>query len=77
MKLKATPRWADMKKVLSFYEKARSLSISTGIKHHVDHIYPLRGKTVCGLHNEFNLRVVTAHENQRKYNLMPEEMRIR
>lgn len=40
----------------------------TGISHEVDHIVPLRSKLVCGLHNEFNLRVIPAAENNRKGN---------
>ena len=54
--------------VLAFYEQARSLTRSTGVKHEVDHIVPLRGKTVCGLHVPWNLQVITRHENATKYN---------
>jgi hypothetical protein len=72
-KLRATPQWADKEKILSFYADAQRLTAETGEKHHVDHIYPLRGKRVCGLHNQFNLQVLPARVNQKKYNLMPEE----
>lgn len=39
-----------------------------GGKWHVDHIEPLRSRTVSGLHNAFNIQVVPAIFNQRKGN---------
>lgn len=62
-KLKATPNWANKKEIKKFYEEADKLSIETGIKYSVDHILPLRGKLVSGLHCEFNLQVMTLREN--------------
>jgi len=40
----------------------------TGVKWHVDHIEPLQGKDVCGLHNGFNVAVVPAVYNHKKSN---------
>lgn len=60
--------WADRKEVLAFYREARKRTEETGMEHQVDHIIPLQSRLVCGLHNEFNLRVITADENRRKHN---------
>jgi hypothetical protein len=68
LKLKATPVWADKSAILRMYENARYLTEVTGFEHHVDHIVPLRGAQVCGLHVENNLRVVPAYINLRKGN---------
>lgn len=67
-KLRATPSWANLEKVGEFYESAEGLRMLTGEWYHVDHIVPLQGKTVCGLHNEFNLQILPAIENIRKGN---------
>lgn len=65
---RATPGWANREMIVTMYKEARALSLTTGIKHHVDHVIPLRGKLVSGLHVETNLRVITASENQHKHN---------
>jgi hypothetical protein len=64
----ATPAWATHEKVLEIYEQARKISELTGVQHHVDHVVPLTSKMVCGLHNEFNLRVIPATDNLKKHN---------
>lgn len=71
-KLRATPPWADAKAIEEFYVKAAYLTATTGIRHEVDHIYPLQGRLVCGLHCETNLQILTKTENIRKHNRMPE-----
>ena len=35
---------------------------------HVDHIIPLKGKNVCGLHVENNLRIIDGLSNMKKGN---------
>lgn len=63
-----TPTWANNDSIESFYRLARWLTAVTNIPHQVDHIIPVLGKRVCGLHVEGNLRVITAAENLAKSN---------
>lgn len=64
----ATPVWADKDKMNAFYKAAKSLSIATGVKHHVDHIVPLQNDLVCGLHCETNMQIISATDNLTKRN---------
>lgn len=67
-KMKRTPRWADLMAIKAVYFAARDLTVSTGIEHQVDHIVPLQGRLVSGLHVHNNLQILTRSENARKHN---------
>lgn len=67
-RMRRVPAWADLAKVKRFYDEAKRLTRETGIPHHVDHIIPLRGKYVSGLHVETNLQVLAAKINLAKGN---------
>ncbi len=65
---RATPKWACKSEILKMYKIATRLSAVTGIEHHVDHVIPLKGETVCGLHVQGNLRVISGSQNKSKGN---------
>lgn len=61
-KLNQTPSWADLELIELIYEMCPK-------GYHVDHIVPLKGKTVAGLHVEGNLQYLPAKENLAKRNI--------
>ncbi len=70
-KMKRTPAWlteADNTHISCLYSLAAMRTKHSGEKWHVDHVIPLQGKKVSGLHVPSNLRVVTATHNLRKNN---------
>lgn len=70
-KFKATPSWlTDIHKmqIQWYYEAAKMMTDTSGVKHHVDHIHPLQGNKFTGLHVPWNLRVVKAKDNIAKSN---------
>lgn len=64
----ATPPWVDHQAIDALREEARRLTETTGIKHVIDHIYPICSDTICGLHVHTNMRVVPEAINLAKSN---------
>lgn len=62
------PAWADAEAIREFYLEAVRMTVKTGVLHEVDHVVPLLGKTVSGLHVECNLQVIPWLENRLKSN---------
>lgn len=58
---RATPSWSDLVAIRDIYA-----SCPEG--HHVDHIVPIAGRNVCGLHVPHNLQILPARENLIKSN---------
>ena len=75
--LKRTPAWLtedDHWLMEQAYEIAMRRSKLLGVQFHVDHIIPLQGKTVSGLHVPLNLRVIPAKLNRAKSNSFEVEL---
>jgi 5-methylcytosine-specific restriction endonuclease McrA len=66
--LQRTPPWADLALIREFYAHAQRVTLESGLPHEVDHVIPLQGERVSGLHVETNLRVVPSSVNRAKSN---------
>lgn len=69
--LKRTPVWLtadDHWMIEQAYELAALRTKMFGFSWHVDHILPLQGKNVSGLHTPYNMQVIPGAENVRKSN---------
>lgn len=66
----ATPEWSGKREINRIYQRCYYLNKNypDAGPFHVDHIIPLRGEEVCGLHVANNLQIITASENLSKSN---------
>lgn len=74
VELMSQPPWVKRDDLVRFYIEAKKKTLTTGIRHDVDHIWPLKGIGFIGLNVPWNLRVITHTENVRKYNKRPVEL---
>jgi hypothetical protein len=69
LKLKLIPKHlkncpVEKQRVLDIFKLCRLISMATGVKHHVDHMWPLSDK---GPEWSGNMQIITAHENLSKH----------
>lgn len=62
------PLWADKEKIQDIYKLAKRMQRELGVKMAVDHVIPLKGEAVSGLHVHENLRIIPYIENAKKHN---------
>ena len=70
-KAKASPKWLtsiQLAHIKRTYRLRQVISEATGLEYHVDHIVPLNGDNVCGLHVPWNLQVLPWDLNLSKGN---------
>lgn len=65
-RMKRCPPWADDGKITAVYAEAKRRTKIDGKEWHVDHVIPLQGKNVSGLHVYDNLQVLPGVENLKK-----------
>lgn len=69
--LSRTPKWLNelhFQQINKIYQTALYLKEISKVSFDVDHIIPLQGKTVCGLHVPWNLQIITSTANNKKGN---------
>lgn len=59
---KSMPPWANREKIEAIYKEAYERGMT------VDHIIPLTSSTVCGLHVDYNLQILSLSDNRVKSN---------
>lgn len=67
----AMPKWLTrnhLQQIEEWYQAAKSVQWLSIEPLHIDHIVPINGENVCGLHVPWNLQVLTRTENIRKSN---------
>lgn len=67
-KIQRTPPWADLAALEAVYWVRDQLQAEHGKLYDVDHVIPLRGKRVSGLHVHYNLQIIPESANARKHN---------
>ena len=70
-KLNRTPSWLtkeDLAEIKDIYSMANRRTQVEGIQYHVDHIIPLQGKNISGLHVPSNMQILRARDNISKGN---------
>jgi 5-methylcytosine-specific restriction endonuclease McrA len=66
--IQATPKWVDLGAIYEIHMQCTQFYEQTGVRYVVDHIVPLNGRNVCGLHVPWNLQIITKEENLKKGN---------
>jgi 5-methylcytosine-specific restriction endonuclease McrA len=69
--LNRTPKWlsaSDLQTMSAVYQRCALLNKQSSDKYEVDHIVPLQGETVSGLHVPWNLQIIPMFENRSKGN---------
>ena len=70
-KTKRIPEWVSMEQrevIRKKYLIAAVLSVATGKSYNIDHIVPLLGENVSGLHVPWNLQIMLTEANCSKGN---------
>ena len=70
-KLERIPSWsneADLKAIKKIYARCKRINKLTGVEHQVDHVIPLQGDSISGLHHSTNLAIIPAALNASKSN---------
>ncbi len=70
-KARQMPLWADKAAIELIYRQA-AWQRMVGMDVHVDHVVPLQGRNVSGLHVHHNLQIIKANANRRKSNILME-----